>query len=892
MTKQVPTRLASFAVISAVEEDLRSLLRNLSAAVLDSNAREKALRRAKSVDSSAGEWTDSELLDYTDFADLASSLRVVGAEGPGDADLVAAADVVEAVSPARNRVCHARPLEPEDFITILEGAAKLIQRFGVPIMARSHSTRERLSTDPTFVFSYAIPDFWRDDEVKPSHNLPLPEFDDTGFLGRTKDRRDLLKHLLSPYPVVTVVGEGGIGKTALAMRCLYDLVELGEQQPYDYIIWVTLKTAALTTNGIVDIKNSITTVLGLFQNAAGAMGVPAATAKDQGELLFEILEYLKTFKVLLAIDNLETVDPGSLRPLLSELPQGSKLLLTSRVGLGEFEVRYPLSALTHNEAKGLMRRYAQTLNLQSLLKYPEPLLDRFVDTLFGNPLLIKWFVSGIMAGSSPDQILMGTQRTFEQALTFCFENLFERLDTTSRRLLHVIAAARRPLTRGQLLLVADVEPDVLDASLTMLHNSSMLRRQIVGELHAFSLTDIAEKYLTKVAPPPSDVLRDVAQRLREVRMLTEVNQVSRAAYKYEWSVIECDPRNVDQLIAASILRRAVDAQKRGAYVEAEELIKDAKNVVPTFSETYRIEAGLETIRRRIYPAEEAFRQAIELDPKSAKARYARANFLVEQNGDLETALGDIDVALSLDPGEATLETARARILTRLGKYSDARDLYDKLLRVLDDRPRRWRIPTRDQAAEAFRRSMEKDKEMNDEEALHGHFMTASRILLDAHRRRDWDDKTLARLQRVYSDASRYAYQWRSEKLARTVLSELRKFGEPVTDTLVASELSLQRIIQMWPSHWTEVKQGSAGETIALVDSATGDTDIEPGEIDTLLETYGFIQGRTGRRMFFHSSEVVPLDAWRRLRIGDRVTFRIGANLKGPVAKEVTVVQSQ
>jgi LuxR family transcriptional regulator, glucitol operon activator len=436
--------------------------------------------------------------------------------------------------------------------------------------------------------------------------------------------------------------------------------------------------------------------------------------------------------------------------------------------------------------------------------------------------------------------------------------------------------------------VADVDPDVLDAALTMLHNSSMLRRQIVGELNAFSLTDIAEKYLTRIAPPPSDLLQDVAQRLREVRLLTEVNQVSRAAYKYEWTVIECDSRNLDQLIAASMLRRAVSAQRKGEYVQAEQLIDDAKQVIPTFSEIYRIQAGLEVVRQRLYPAEEAFRQAIEYGPRSAKARYARANFLIDHNGDLDMALADIDIALSLDPNEPTIETAKARILTRLGKYAEARDLYQTLLRGIDDRPRRWRIPTRDQAAEAFRRSMEHDREMSDEESFVEHFTAASRILLDAHRRLDWDEKTMARLKRVHSDAARNACQRQSAKIANSVSSELKRFSQPVIDGVLGDPW-VKRMTALWPT----ALAAKLGATVAdLAPSQSGSIpDTEPGEVDTLLETYGFIEDRGGRRVFFHSSEVFPAEAWRQMRIGDLVTFRIGANAKGPVAKDVRVVPS-
>src|SRR5690606_12594689 len=58
------------------------------------------------------------------------------------------------------------------------------------------------------------------------HNLPVPEFDETGFIGRRQEAKELLRMLFDRrYPVITVLGPGGAGKTALAVKALYDLID-------------------------------------------------------------------------------------------------------------------------------------------------------------------------------------------------------------------------------------------------------------------------------------------------------------------------------------------------------------------------------------------------------------------------------------------------------------------------------------------------------------------------------------------------------------------------------------------------------------------------------------------------------------------------------------------
>ncbi|MGJ8757510.1 hypothetical protein ACSFV5_07665 [Acinetobacter sp. HC8-3S] len=46
--------------------------------------------------------------------------------------------------------------------------------------------------DTNFILTNSIPDFWKKDKEKILQNLPLTEFDDTGFLGRKDDRKKLM----------------------------------------------------------------------------------------------------------------------------------------------------------------------------------------------------------------------------------------------------------------------------------------------------------------------------------------------------------------------------------------------------------------------------------------------------------------------------------------------------------------------------------------------------------------------------------------------------------------------------------------------------------------------------------------------------------------------------
>ena len=237
------TRNTCFAIISAIETDLRTHIVEECEVqglldILPNDVRETATRRWHADHSSSTQVhpeSDFVLIDYTDFLDLSKLLhRTAEKAAPETASTIKAVSAgLERVAPVRNRVCHTRPLEPEDLLSCVDLAEQFAVVVGVEFTALKR-TLTLLEKEPSHVLGLQIPAFWAADKASIHHNLPLPEFDDTGFLGRRKDRQELHKLLRSHYPVVTVVGEGGIGKTALALRCLYDLLD-ADEPPYDAI---------------------------------------------------------------------------------------------------------------------------------------------------------------------------------------------------------------------------------------------------------------------------------------------------------------------------------------------------------------------------------------------------------------------------------------------------------------------------------------------------------------------------------------------------------------------------------------------------------------------------------------------------------------------------------
>ena len=99
-----------------------------------------------------------------------------------------------------------------------------------------------------------LPDDWL---AKLAWHLPnnLPEhldFDETGLIGRKKERESLLSLLKSSRnPFIAVIAPGGIGKTALVLAVLKELVfQPDSARSFNGVCYISLKTEHLTAAGL------------------------------------------------------------------------------------------------------------------------------------------------------------------------------------------------------------------------------------------------------------------------------------------------------------------------------------------------------------------------------------------------------------------------------------------------------------------------------------------------------------------------------------------------------------------------------------------------------------------------------------------------------------------
>lgn len=335
---------------------------------------------------------------------------------------------------------HTRPLQVGDFMEVYAFINDIQESRNIQ-WTTTLDTKRKIEEDPSYVLTLSIPSF-RFQSEESEHNLPLPDFDETGFIGRKKDIEDIKRLILGNNRVVSIIGDGGIGKTALALKVAYDIVDLKDNNPFDLIIWVSAKTTMLTSKGIKEIENSLKDYAGVIEGISDFISIDKKTSNEK---LNEILEYLDVFNVLLIIDNLETILDEDIREFIREAQLNCKIMITSRIGLGELEFRRTLSGLSEVESITLIRQFANIKQSKILSQLPNSKVVEIIKKLHYNPLAIKWFVNTVETGVNPDEVLARK----DDLLNFCLSNVYTKLHVNATNLIAIILASRKSLNEAE-----------------------------------------------------------------------------------------------------------------------------------------------------------------------------------------------------------------------------------------------------------------------------------------------------------------------------------------------------------------------------------------------------------------------------------------------------------
>lgn len=644
-----------YALIAALEEDLRALIKLYvdNESIIESGLLEKAKNRIeKDIGGIFGDIELNDIIDYLDLGDTFQTINNKRSSFPTHVSKFIKEETksLELIVSIRNRVMHIRPLNFDDLPIVSDFCRKLLKSETAILWSNIGETLRKLEEDPSFVLALDIVSYDVDESV--NHNLPIPDFDETGLIGRDKEVEQVKQLCLGGFPVISIVGEGGVGKSALALKVAYELTD--KNSPFDAVVWVTSKTTQITLNEIREIKGAIDSSLGVIHE----IGKKIVGEDYDKSNVDEVIEYLATFKIALFIDNLETILDENIRQFVGALPQGSKIIITSRIGLGAYEYPIKLQGIGESYASQLLRTVAKIRGVSTLSTLQESVLRGYVNRMHRNPSYIKWFVSSVQTGLSPESVLQNS----DDFLNFCMSNVYQYLSPDARRVTSSMQCAQGLKDIPELAYLNDFEALQAQKAIQELMATNMLSQSSIAKgasvKTTYQLSELARAYLGKHHKPSQVFQKEIRDKRNKLNSMFEEQMSRRTGNKYLVKNIKFRDKS-DRVIA----RKLYDAQNHisnSEHDKAFEILQEAQRLSPDYFEVARFMAYFYQKSGNYSDAREQYELAIVLSPNTPQLHYWFGRFLLHSEENVDEAVAQFRIAHNLDPESIEVCLALAR----------------------------------------------------------------------------------------------------------------------------------------------------------------------------------------------------------------------------------------
>lgn len=299
------------------------------------------------------------------------------------------------------------------------------------------------------------------------HNLPRRR---GAFLGRSADVARVLEGLASRYPLVSIEGIGGVGKTSLAVQVAYGCIEATQEPRWEYVVWVSAMDKPDQKRWLNDVLNRVAQLMGY----PAVSQLPVERLPDKRDVVDKLL---RLHRVLVIIDNFETIEDPDLVSWMENIPEPSHVLITTRQRLVQRVWAVQLQGLDEEEALALVRQEAEVSSMPTLLAEADDVLKQLVAVTDGNPRAIEMALGYVRGGSLSLQETVGQLRDAGADVDDVFDYLFRRswtlLSTHAKDLLCVTPLFVGSITRDALKEVSgldayDLKNAINQAALTRL----------------------------------------------------------------------------------------------------------------------------------------------------------------------------------------------------------------------------------------------------------------------------------------------------------------------------------------------------------------------------------------------------------------------------------------
>lgn len=860
-TFNLSNRIILFAICSTIEYDIRNFILNGENIELSDVLKSKAIDRSKRKAE-----TLNQMLIELDLGDYIEIIQVNPYKlGLNNEKVVQLRDYFQKIIPIRNRVMHTRPLEIGDRATLFEVLEDIGNKVNWIEWQETKKIKKLIETDPTRIFDEKK---FHINSVRDSiyHNLPSPEFDDTGYIGRKREIKDL-KELLknNRHQIISIIGNGGLGKTALTVKVLYDLID-DVDNTYEAVLWITLKTRTLSHGEFNVLESTIRSIPELLSAIEKEMDFSDEKTSEEN-----ILEFLQSFKTLLVLDNLETINSNEIMGFLKNIPENSKVLITSRHGLGELEYRYTLEGLSINDAGAYFRELSKYYGLKLHELDSSEVKRIVVDNLYSNPLSIKWFITSIFKGLDINVLLNNKGDLIE----FCMSNVYEKLSSTSKHILQLFLIEKYDLSYGEIDFYLEIDSLDLRSSI----NEMLTTNMVILKSGTYILNEMAKDYLSKFYPPNDKFFLKINRKRKDLNALLQSVSTLKENDAFNPKSLSYSMESKDKKIAAYYLNKALESTD---LTKSRIFLDKAIDIAPDYFEVYKIQAFIEGTHNNIFKAEQSYEISLNKcmqNEDRARVSLLYATFYVLKVEDYIRALEIINEADRLLPNTIEIMLEKHRILMRLGKFKECFEILEEIEKIPEEFSEKHHRLMIKSYAELYRRKAEtitlKD-DLNQKIDL----LKQALFEIDKLNNLSLDRKNALTLLAILADLSFLALHNESIEILEKYLV---KYYDEIKWINSTDFKKIRNNMEKYKHEILSEKYNNIKKYVVDTKKLSRDIkDDNRGVVTNILDKgFGFIANAKTKDIFFHKNNAIDT-----LSIGDKVIFEIYENRKGIAAKNI------